>query len=165
MFEFTSTAADQAEVEAWHSRECDALRTKADEAKARADTASDKAAEWQEMELKRKRRKAVSSTRNSFKKPHRLYIDLLEQGDDFLRGVGEELRPYRLKRLIDSYAKTLGRLNMALSECRELLEMYPSISEQAGGFDWVIEIPELTNENGKFMIQTSTGITEATIHS
>lgn len=159
----TKNTVEMTEVETWYQQEYEAIRSKADDAKMRAESASDKVAEWGDMEPRRKRRKALSSIRNMLKKPHRLYLSVLEVGDDILRGVDEELKPYRLKRLIDSYAKALGKLNLSLAECRELTESFPALLEEAGGFDWTIEVHPLTTEEGEVTIMTSTGVHQASL--
>jgi hypothetical protein len=145
------------EIEAWASAELLAMEDKLTAGKARVETLSEKIEEWKFLEEKHLIRKAVASLRSTFRKPSRHYMNLLESGDDIARAIDEKLKPYRLKRLIDIYAKHMEKLRLTIAECQDLVNAYPSLSEEVGGFDWSVDLPPLATGDGDLTFLTSSG--------
>lgn len=146
------------EVEKWHVEEEGVLTEKADDCKIKSATADEKLDLWQQLNHKAKRRKCIAKLRSLFRKPLKIHFKLIEQGDDILLASTENLRPYRMQRLIDAYENLLMKLNDQVAECHQATEDYPDSAESAGGFDWDIEMPPLKDEDGNTCVMTSDGI-------
>ena len=146
------------EVERWHVEEEKVLEERCDDYKMKSSATEEKLELWRQLSHRAKRRKCVAKLRSLFRKPLKIHFKLVEQADDILLASSENLRPYRMHRLVDTYCSLLEKLNKQVDECNQATIDYPESAEMAGGFEWEIEIPALKDDRGDICVLASDGI-------
>ncbi|RYZ92374.1 MAG: hypothetical protein EOP06_04415 [Proteobacteria bacterium] len=123
-----------------------------------------KQALFQELTYNKREKKAMAFVKKTLYKPSRLLITISEVGDDMALAFGENLKPHRIKRVLDFYRKMVEKYELAITDAKTVAEAYPDLAECFGGLPTFDEVPVPHNPStGEIRVVTLTGVKEFTM--